>query len=485
MSDDEEQDLNRAFIVLSDDDTEESTDRESSTKRQRKRQTSGSSTQPSSIQAVSGEVAGPSRRKSTRIPRPVPISTEGESSTSTLSTDSSSTASSTPRNVFSSLTATPLRVQVRNSFANTSIDSTVRSHEAITADIDNALDETQDDEPVITSVIEGDVEDNDEPVMVPNRAAAIRWQLAHNVQLRLYRRGWPSRVRRSHGRMAVSQGRPVVRPRRAMSRVSDRVSAVQHLQSLVDTSNDADIAARMAMDPTYSPPHVDNNFHTHAHTTSEAARMEMDPTYSPPHADNNATSTTSHEVPISHQSYTHLTHTTQTTSTTSHEVLISELEASAQRLTRPFTIRSLSPSYRRLNMANPVERHNSYNSLRDRITELRRELQSLNGVLSHSYELLTQIAYQHRAPPPVTIDADFLQRAPTKLVTEADVTSEKQCSICLAHYINGETMRVLPCDHEFHENCIDRWLTACSRTCPFCRTNIQDALMSINTEEPT
>jgi len=322
---------------------------------------------------------------------------------------------------------------VRNSFANTSIDSTVRSPEAITADIDNALDETQDDEPVITSVIEGDVEDSDEPVMVPNRAAAIRWQLARNVQLRLYRRGWPSRVRRSHGRMAVSQGRPVVRPRRAMSRVSDRVSAVQHLQSLVDTSNDADIAARMAMDPTYSPPHVDNN----------------------------------------------------TTSTTSHEVLISELEASAQRLTRPFTIRSLSPSYRRLNMANPVERHNSYNSLRDRITELRRELQSLNGVLSHSYELLTQIAYQHRAPPPVTIDADFLQRAPTKLVTEADVTSEKQCSICLAHYINGETMRVLPCDHEFHENCIDRWLTACSRTCPFCRTNIQDALMSINTEEPT
>jgi len=187
----------------------------------------------------------------------------------------------------------------------------------------------------------------------------------------------------------------------------------------------------------------------------------MDPTYSPPHVDNN------------------------TASTTSHEVLISELEASAQRLTRPFTIRSLSPSYRRLNMANPVERHNSYNSLRDRITELRRELQSLNGVLSHSYELLTQIAYQHRAPPPVTIDADFLQRAPTKLVTEADVTSEKQCSICLAHYINGETMRVLPCDHEFHENCIDRWLTACSRTCPFCRTNIQDALMSINTEEPT
>jgi len=258
MSDDEEQDLNRAFIVLSDDDTEESTDRESSTKRQRKRQTSGSSTQPSSIQAVSGEVAGPSRRKSTRIPRPVPISTEGESSTSTLSTDSSSTVSSTPRNVFSSLTATPLRVQVRNSFANTSIDSTVRSHEAITADIDNALDETQDDEPVITSVIEGDVEDSDEPVMVPNRAAAIRWQLARNVQLRLYRRGWPSRVRRSHGRMAVSQGRPVVRPRRAMSRVSDRVSAVQHLQGLLDTSNDADIAARMAMDPTYSPPHVDN-----------------------------------------------------------------------------------------------------------------------------------------------------------------------------------------------------------------------------------
>lgn len=112
-------------------------------------------------------------------------------------------------------------------------------------------------------------------------------------------------------------------------------------------------------------------------------------------------------------------------------------------------------------------------SLRDRITTLRRDLQNLNGLLTDSFELLHRIA---PTPNPPLVDKNVLDRAPTKVASEADMSREKKCSICLGQYSVGETLRVLPCEHEFHEYCIDRWLTTCSRKCPFCRTDIQEAL---------
>uniref|UniRef100_A0A0D6QT23 RING-type domain-containing protein n=1 Tax=Araucaria cunninghamii TaxID=56994 RepID=A0A0D6QT23_ARACU len=45
------------------------------------------------------------------------------------------------------------------------------------------------------------------------------------------------------------------------------------------------------------------------------------------------------------------------------------------------------------------------------------------------------------------------------------------CSVCLADYKEGETLRVIPdCRHVFHINCVDTWLRQ-SATCPICRTS--------------
>ncbi|KAJ6853221.1 putative E3 ubiquitin-protein ligase RLIM [Iris pallida] len=47
-----------------------------------------------------------------------------------------------------------------------------------------------------------------------------------------------------------------------------------------------------------------------------------------------------------------------------------------------------------------------------------------------------------------------------------------QCYICLVEYENGDFVRILPCNHEFHQTCIDKWLKEIHRVCPLCRGDV-------------
>lgn len=47
-------------------------------------------------------------------------------------------------------------------------------------------------------------------------------------------------------------------------------------------------------------------------------------------------------------------------------------------------------------------------------------------------------------------------------------SSRANCNICLGPYEAGETVRTLPCLHQYHQPCIDRWLRS-KGTCPVCK----------------
>ncbi|XP_007528671.1 E3 ubiquitin-protein ligase RNF6 [Erinaceus europaeus] len=55
----------------------------------------------------------------------------------------------------------------------------------------------------------------------------------------------------------------------------------------------------------------------------------------------------------------------------------------------------------------------------------------------------------------------------------------KICSVCISDYVTGNKLRQLPCMHEFHIHCIDRWLSE-NCTCPICRQPVLGSSLANN-----
>lgn len=47
------------------------------------------------------------------------------------------------------------------------------------------------------------------------------------------------------------------------------------------------------------------------------------------------------------------------------------------------------------------------------------------------------------------------------------------CGICLENFRPKEEVRVLPCKHAFHKQCVDKWITERLSCCPFCKRQVK------------
>lgn len=49
---------------------------------------------------------------------------------------------------------------------------------------------------------------------------------------------------------------------------------------------------------------------------------------------------------------------------------------------------------------------------------------------------------------------------------------DTDCSICLNQFKEDDFINILECQHQFHQDCLDKWLVN-SKTCPICRNLIK------------
>ncbi|XP_059286477.1 uncharacterized protein LOC132039936 isoform X1 [Lycium ferocissimum] len=102
------------------------------------------------------------------------------------------------------------------------------------------------------------------------------------------------------------------------------------------------------------------------------------------------------------------------------------------------------------------------------------------------FEVLDEI---HRQPMSLSLSVlslpapeSVVDSFPVKIYSkseEVDTTGNNvlQCHICLAEYEEGDKIRVLPCHHEFHLSCVDKWLKEIHGVCPLCRGDVRNGFV--------
>ncbi|KAL1553740.1 RING-type E3 ubiquitin transferase [Salvia divinorum] len=96
------------------------------------------------------------------------------------------------------------------------------------------------------------------------------------------------------------------------------------------------------------------------------------------------------------------------------------------------------------------------------------------------FEVLDQIHQQPLSlslsvtshPAPESVVDSFLVKTHGKSENLECADDVSQCYICLAEYEEGDKIRVLPCHHEYHASCVDKWLKEIHGVCPLCRGDV-------------
>lgn len=77
------------------------------------------------------------------------------------------------------------------------------------------------------------------------------------------------------------------------------------------------------------------------------------------------------------------------------------------------------------------------------------------------------------AVPPMELDG--IDRCTSIVVFRPGGNHDQCCAVCLTDFEEGETLRVLPCGHRFHDTCADQWLLR-SAQCPICRSSVKSTV---------
>ncbi|RMZ92979.1 E3 ubiquitin- ligase RING1-like [Brachionus plicatilis] len=65
-----------------------------------------------------------------------------------------------------------------------------------------------------------------------------------------------------------------------------------------------------------------------------------------------------------------------------------------------------------------------------------------------------------------SITKEEVEKLPIKIAQFTDKSIE--CTICLNYFERNDRLKILPCNHKFHSDCILKWVERNSN-CPLCR----------------
>ncbi|KAG8367513.1 hypothetical protein BUALT_Bualt16G0079700 [Buddleja alternifolia] len=105
------------------------------------------------------------------------------------------------------------------------------------------------------------------------------------------------------------------------------------------------------------------------------------------------------------------------------------------------------------------------------------------------FEVLDQIHQQPMSlslsmvslPAPESVVDSFPVKTYTKTERPECTDAVSQCYICLAEYEDEDKIRVLPCHHEYHMSCVDKWLKEIHGVCPLCRGDVREGFTDCST----
>jgi len=161
-------------------------------------------------------------------------------------------------------------------------------------------------------------------------------------------------------------------------------------------------------------------------------------------------------------------------------------------LSSEFTQRA-APSHNQRTRANSVPQRNSnYDYLMNLFggstsTAIPNTHQGTSGILPNLVEtLMSQALPQLMTYTDLNLNAsgfddvkkiakkETIENLPTKFFDPNEISSDDICVICQDNFVESDIIKTLPCNHNYHLLCIDKWLSEKSYECPMCKKPVGD-----------
>jgi len=90
-------------------------------------------------------------------------------------------------------------------------------------------------------------------------------------------------------------------------------------------------------------------------------------------------------------------------------------------------------------------------------------------------EILEHMRQQHEDPGKPPASEKAISQLRTRTLTKEDEIqlAGHQCAVCQDKFLEKEEVTCLPCNHEYHKNCVLPWLNM-HCTCPVCRCEVNE-----------